>query len=134
MRVIDLQKMPILVKTVIFSGEAHFDLGRYTNMQNCCVWGTENLHAYIEKPTHPKRDSVWYGIWGIIGPFFFENEQEEIVAHNGAHYRAMLNAFLFTKIEEEDIVNIWFQQDGATYHTAEATLGVGLLFVGCRQI
>ena len=36
----------------------------------------------------------------------------------------MLNEFLFTKIEEEDIGNIWFQQDGATYHTAEATLNV----------
>ena len=28
------------------------------------------------------------------------------------------------KIEEEDIDNIWFQQDGATCHTAEATLDV----------
>ena len=33
----------------------------------------------------------------------------------------MLNEFLLTKIEEEDIGNIWFQQDGAAYHTAEAT-------------
>ena len=31
----------------------------------------------------------------------------------------MLNEFLFTKIEEEDIGNIWFQKDGATCHTAE---------------
>ena len=36
----------------------------------------------------------------------------------------MLNEFLFTKIEEEDIGNIWFQQDGATCHTAEATLDI----------
>ena len=36
----------------------------------------------------------------------------------------MLNEFLFTKIEEEDIGNIWFQQDGITCHTAEATLDV----------
>ena len=36
----------------------------------------------------------------------------------------MLNEFLFTKIEEEDIGNIWFQQDGATCHTAEGTLDV----------
>ena len=34
----------------------------------------------------------------------------------------MLNEFLFTKIEEQDIGNIWFQQDGAACHTAEATL------------
>ena len=34
----------------------------------------------------------------------------------------MLNEFLFTKIEEEDIGNIWFQEDSATCYTAEATL------------
>ena len=36
----------------------------------------------------------------------------------------MLNEFLFTTIEEEDIGNIWFPQDGAACHTAEATLDV----------
>ena len=36
----------------------------------------------------------------------------------------MLNEFLFTEIEELDIGNIWFQQNDATYHTAEATLDV----------
>ena len=36
----------------------------------------------------------------------------------------MLNEFLFPKIEEEDIGNIWFQQDGDTCHIAEATLDV----------
>ena len=36
----------------------------------------------------------------------------------------MLNEFLFTKIEEEDIGNIWFQQNGATCHITEATLDV----------
>ena len=56
----------------------------------------------------------------------------------------MLNEF-FRKIEEEDIGNIWFKQDGATCHTAEAILdplrtafedriisrrAIGLLFVG----
>ena len=36
----------------------------------------------------------------------------------------MLNEFFFTKIEEKDIGNICFQQDGATCHTAEATRDV----------
>ena len=36
----------------------------------------------------------------------------------------MLNEFLFTKIKEEDFGNIWFQQDGATWYTAEVTLNV----------
>ena len=36
----------------------------------------------------------------------------------------MLNEYLFTKIEQEDIGNIQFQQDCARYNTAEATLDV----------
>ena len=46
----------------------------------------------------------------------------------------MLNKFLFTKIEEEDIGNIWFQQNGATCHRAEATLDVLLPVVEDRII
>ena len=117
---IDLQKIPILTKK-IFSSEAHFDHGGYVNKQNCRIWGTKNPHAYIEKPTHPKRVTVWCGFWSraIIGSLFFETELGEAVTVNGDHYREMLNEFLFTKIEKEDIINIWFQQDGATCHTAQ---------------
>ena len=89
--------------------------------------GHRKPHAYIEKPTHPQRVTVWCGFWsrGIIGSFFFESEQGEAVTVNGDRYRAMLNElFLFTEIEEKDIGNIWFQQDGATCYTAEATLDV----------
>ena len=67
---IDLQKMPILAKKIIFSDEAHFDLSGYVNKQNCSIWGIEYQHAYIEKPMHPKQVTVWCGFWsrGIIGP------------------------------------------------------------------
>ena len=46
------------------------------------------------------------------------------VTVNRDRYRAMFKEFLYPKIEEEDIDIIWFQQDGATGSTAEATLDV----------
>ena len=118
--------MPILAKEIVFSDEAHFDLGWHVNKQNYRIWGTENTHPYIEKPTHPKRVTVGCRFWsrGIIGPFLFENEKGEAVTINGDRYRAMLIEFLFTKIEEENIGNIWFQKDGAKCHTSEAILDV----------
>ena len=61
--------------------------------------------------------------WAIFF-FFFENDQGEAITVNGDRYHAMFNEFLFTKIEQEDTGNIWFQQVGATCHTAEATLDV----------
>ena len=52
-------------------------------------------------------------------------EEEDIFqAQVDTHKFLPGESLLFTKIEEEDIGNIWFQQDGATCHTAEATLDV----------
>ena len=45
-------------KKIIVSDEAQFDLGGYVNKENCRIWGTENPHPYIEKPTHPKQVTV----------------------------------------------------------------------------
>ena len=70
---------------IIFSDEAEFDLGGYVNKQNRRSWSTENPHAYIEKPAHPKRVTVWCGFWsrGIIAPFFKQGESvvEQIFVH-----------------------------------------------------
>ena len=95
-------------KKIILSDEAHFDLKRYVNKQNCRIWGLENPHAYIENPHAPKTSHCLVRIlvqrhnW----PFFFENEEGEAVTVIGERYRSMLNEFLFTKIEEKDIGNI----------------------------
>ena len=53
-----------------------------------------------------------------------ENEQGNAVTVKCDRYREILNEFLFTIFEEDDIGNIWIQQDGPTCHTAEATLDV----------
>ena len=36
----------------------------------------------------------------------------------------MLNEFLFSKIEENEMDDIWFQQDGASCHTANVTINL----------
>ena len=61
------------------------------------------------------RVTVWCGFWygGIIGPFFFKNEQGAAVTVNAERYRAMLDEFLFPNIQEDDMDDNWFQQDGA---------------------
>ena len=96
---IDLQKMSFLAKKIIYSDEAHFEVGEYINKQNSRIWGVENPHAYIEKPTHQNES-----LFGAdFGPFFFENERKgEAVTVNSDRYRAMLNEFL--------LIKIWFQQ------------------------
>ena len=80
-----------MTKKIVLSDEAHFDLG-----------------GYVNKPTNTVRYGFIFR--SIIGPFFFEYEQRVDVTVNGDRYRPMLNEFLFTKIEEEDIATFGFNR------------------------
>ena len=120
----------------MFSDEAHFHLGGYLNKQNCRIWGSENPHITIEQHMHPQHVTVWCGFWsgGIIGPFFFINEQGDAVIVNSERYCAMLNEFWSPKIEEDDMGDIWFQQDQAACHTANVTIDLLRTVFGNRTI
>ncbi|GFX69407.1 putative DD41D transposase [Trichonephila clavipes] len=78
--------------------EAHFWLNGYVNKQNCRIWSEANPQVYVKTLLHPEKLTVWCALWagGIIGLYFFKNDE----GHN----------------------ELWFQQDGATCHTARATI------------
>ena len=58
-----------------------------------------------------------------MGPYFFE-ESGETVTVTSNRYCEMLENFLWPRLEEfDDSEDFWFQQDGATAHTARS-LGI----------
>ncbi|GFV53123.1 DUF4817 domain-containing protein [Trichonephila clavipes] len=89
---------PDFQKRILFSDEARFWLNGYVNKLNCRIWSEANPQVYVETPLHPEKLTVWCALWagGIIGPYFFKNDE----GHK----------------------ELWFQQDGATCHTARATI------------
>ena len=114
-------------KRIIFSDEAHFHLSGYVNKENCRIWGDENPRVIQEHEMHPLRATVWCGFWagGIIGPFFFEDDDGNSVTVTGNRYRGMITNFLWPaleKMEDDGIDEMWFQQDGATCHTSRETI------------
>ena len=111
-------------KKIIFTDEAHFQLGGYVNKQNCRIWGTENPQVIQQLPMHSPRVTVWCGFWvgGVIGPYFFENDAGNAVTVNGVRYRDMITNFLWKELNGMDLEDIFFQQDGATCHTAAETM------------
>ena len=113
-------------QTIIFSDEAHFWLNGFVNVHNCRYWSDHNPEWYEETPLHPQKLTVWCGLWhgGIIGPYFFRNEAGAAVTVNGERYRKMLTEFLWPELDEIDISNMWFQQDGAPCHTANETMAL----------
>lgn len=115
---------PDFSKKIFFSDEAHFQLNGYVNKQNCRIWGSENPRVIIEKSMHPPRVTVWCAFWngGVIGPYFFENVAGNAVTVNGVRYREMVTEFLWPQLDGIDVENMFFQQDGATCHTAHETM------------
>ncbi|GFX17390.1 transposable element Tc3 transposase [Trichonephila clavipes] len=72
-------------KRILFSDEAHFWLNGYVNKQNCRIWSEANPQVYVETPLHPEKLTVWCALWagGIIGPYFFKNDEGHNVTVNG---------------------------------------------------
>ncbi|GFY05785.1 DUF4817 domain-containing protein [Trichonephila clavipes] len=111
-------------KRILFSDEAHFWLNGYVNKQNCRIWREAYPQVYVETPLHTEKLTVWCALWagGIIGPYFFKNDEGHNVAINGDRYRAMITNFFIPELNNHDVQELWFQQDGATCHTARATI------------
>ncbi|GFX33559.1 hypothetical protein TNCV_1932261 [Trichonephila clavipes] len=53
---------------------------------------------------------------------------------NGDRYRAMITNFFIPELNNHDVQELWFQQDGATCHTARATIDLLKDTLGDRLI
>ncbi|GFV52204.1 transposable element Tc3 transposase [Trichonephila clavipes] len=95
-----------------------------TSTNNCRIWSEANPQVYVETPLHPEKLIVWCALWagGIIGPYFFKNDEGHNFTVNGDRYRAMITNFFIPELNNHDVQELWFQQDGATCHTARATI------------
>ncbi|GFX28276.1 hypothetical protein TNCV_1125301 [Trichonephila clavipes] len=120
----EIAVVPDFHKRILFSDEAHFWLNGYVNKQNCRIWSEANPQVYVETPLHPEKLTVCCALWagGIIGPYFFKNDEGHNVTVNGDRYRAMITNFFIPELNNHDVQELWFQQDGATCHTARATI------------
>ncbi|GFV89847.1 putative transposable element [Trichonephila clavipes] len=62
------------------------------------------------------------------------NEKTKVYIVNGDLYRAMITNFFIPELNKHDAQELWFQQDGATCHTASATIDLLKDMFGDRLI
>ena len=108
------------------SDEAHFQLDGQVNSKNNVYWGSSVPNEVGEKPLHSAKVTVWVAMSSrkIIGPFFFESDSGDTVTVNSERYIEVLNKF-WSQLEEiypTTVHRQWFQQDGATPHTANNSI------------
>ena len=90
---------------IIFSDDAHFWLNGFVNKQNMRYWSVTNPNVLLETPLHPQKVTVLCGFHagGVIGPYFFVDENDRHVTVNGERYRAMLEDYLWPELNKLDI-------------------------------
>lgn len=115
---------PDFWRKIIMSDEAHFSLNGGVNKQNCRFYATENPQLIEEEPLYDQKVTVWCGVCAnmIIGPYFYQTNRGVTTTVNSERYRAMITDFVMPIVRENGLDDFWFQQDGATCHTALQTI------------
>ncbi|GFS55888.1 putative transposable element [Trichonephila clavipes] len=116
----EIAVVPDLHKRILYSDEAHFWLNGYVNKKNCRIWSEANPQVSVETPLHPEKLTVWCALWA--GGILLQNDEGHNVTVNGDRYIAMITNFFIPELNNHDVQELWFQQDGATCHTARATI------------
>ncbi|GFU53696.1 putative transposable element [Trichonephila clavipes] len=71
---------------------------------------------------------------GIIGPYFFKNDEGHKVTVNGDRYTAIITIFFIPELNIHDVQELWFQQDGASCDKDRATIDLLKYTLGDRLI
>lgn len=105
-------------RKIIFSDEAHFWMNGFVNKHNCRYWSESNPRVVHQQPLHPAKLTVWCGLWygGIIGPYFFRNEEGVSVTVNSERYNSMLTDF-FSRNLMKSIWTMFISNKTAHHHT-----------------
>ena len=100
------------------SDEAHFHLHGTANKQNFWYWSVANPHKLHWRPTYDPKVTIWCAVWsrGVIGPYFFEDEDGKATTVTSQCYTEMINEFLYPNLPPNN-GTLWFQQDGTMVHT-----------------
>ncbi|PNF24078.1 hypothetical protein B7P43_G04706 [Cryptotermes secundus] len=86
-------------------------------------WSSNNPRELHERPLHSDKVTVWCVLSrvAVIGPYFFEEDNHAVIV-NLQQYVDMIKNFFEPALEEMHLGNVWFQEDGATAHTARASV------------
>ena len=119
------------------SDKAHFHLTGYMNKQNYRYWADSIPKEVHERPLHSSKVKVWGAAssHGVIGPYFPENEERITMTVTSDRYVEMLQSFVAPALNNfPQVHEAWFQQDGATSHTARQSMEAVRELFGNRVI
>ena len=91
-----LDENPDLPNSLLMSNEALFHFHGTVNNQNFRYWPHANPHELHQRPIYDPKVTVWCAVWsrGVIGPYFFEDEDGKAITVTSQRCTEMINEFL----------------------------------------
>lgn len=121
-----LEQAEDFLKSIWFSDEAHFYLNGNVNSRNYRHWATERPDEVIQRNLHVQKATAWVALSarGVIGPFWFCDENGATVTVTADRYISVLGQFWRSlgRFCGHERANQWLMQDGATPHTAKRVI------------
>lgn len=134
-----IENDPGLLDLIFFSDEAHCHLSGHINKQNMRFWAKAQPHEHSHRPLSQEKVTVWCAIGrnGIIGPYFFEDENENRVTVNTDRYIALMRSKFIPALRRKrgvDMNTVIYQQDGAPHCSNRSLEFLRRYFPGDRLI
>ncbi|GFY05796.1 uncharacterized protein TNCV_4404631 [Trichonephila clavipes] len=92
-----------------------------TSTNKTAAFGMKLIHKCMSKHHYIQKNLLFGALYGLVESFL-KNDEGHNVTVNGDRYRAMITNFFIPELNNHDVQELWFQQDGATCHTARATI------------
>jgi hypothetical protein len=117
-----IDQIPYFLDKLLITDEAKFYMNGTVTSSHVRIWAAARPLEIQEKSMDQRGVMVWCGLTSrhVIGPFFFDANV------NQQTYQAMLRDKVWVALNNlgYNVAELWFQQDGAPAHTANATLAM----------
>ncbi|GFT59074.1 uncharacterized protein TNCV_186521 [Trichonephila clavipes] len=87
-----------------------------TSTNKTAAFGVKLIHKCMSKHRYIQKNGLFGALYGLVESFF-KNDEGHNVTVNGDRYRAMITNIFIPELNNHDVQELWFQQDGATCHT-----------------
>ncbi|GFV90113.1 uncharacterized protein TNCV_4378291 [Trichonephila clavipes] len=92
-----------------------------TSTNKTAAFGVKLIHKCRSKHRYIQKNGLFGALYGLVESFF-KNDEGHNVTVNGDRYKAMITNLFIPELNNHDVQELGFQQDGATCHTARATI------------
>ncbi|GFU74407.1 uncharacterized protein TNCV_2525761 [Trichonephila clavipes] len=108
-----------------------------TSTNKTAAFGVKLIHKCRSKHRYIQKHLLLGALYGLVESLVRTSSKADEghnVTVNGDRYRAMITNFFIPELNNHYVQELWFQQDGATCHTARATIDLLKDTLGDRLI